>query len=152
MADPIISAQVITGDIQTRLQDLEKVLADLTPLYKEIGEVLLLQTDERFRREVDPSGIPWKPNTAYTLRLKKQQRRIMRILQSTGRMRASVSYQASREGVVAGTNVQYARLHQLGGRSGKFQIPIRRFLGVGPKDQDEILALVEEYFKRYTQG
>lgn len=146
MADaPIISMQVVTGEIQEQLQKLERRIGDLTPVYKEIGETVALQTDTRFKEEKDPNGIPWKKLSPYTLRLKQQNRRIQKILQSTGRLRASINYQADRNGVSIGTNVSYASKHQLGGKENGRTIPQRQFLGVGDMDREEILQIIQDW-------
>jgi phage virion morphogenesis protein len=146
MADqPIVSIQLSTGEIQNQLQELERRLSDLTPVYKDIGETVVLQTDSRFREEKDPNGIPWKKLSPYTLRLKAQQRRIQKILQSTGRLRASITYQADRKGVTVGTNVSYAAKHQLGGKENGRVIPQRQFLGIGDVDKEEIIAILNEW-------
>jgi len=144
-SDSFISAQIVTGEIGDKLAILKRRLEDLTPVYKEIGELMVLRTDDRFREEVDPNGIPWQQLSPYTIRMKQQQRRIMKILQSTGRLRASINYQADRRGVVIGTNVSYAKKHQEGGREGRYIIPPRPFLGIGDEDTKEILLLIEEY-------
>ncbi len=62
-------------------------------VWAEIGEALVLSTNERFDEQIDPEGLPWKPNTPYTLRLKKAMGRSLMILQSSTRMRASINYQ-----------------------------------------------------------
>jgi len=142
---PIVTIQLSTGEIQNQLQELERRLGDLTSVYKEVGEAMVLSTDNHFREEKDPNGIPWKKLSPYTLRLKAQQRRIQKILQSTGRLRASINYQADRRGVTIGTNVSYAAKHQLGGKENGRLIPQRQFLGIGDVDKEEIIAILNEW-------
>jgi hypothetical protein len=59
----------------------------------QMGEFLLLSTDTRWEQEIDPEGKPWIKNTAYTIRMKKAQGRILKVLQATGVARASINYQ-----------------------------------------------------------
>ena len=72
MADPIISLTYDDKAIQEQLRKLVKKTSDPTPVMNEIGQALLLSTDQRFEKEVDPDGTPWKANTSYTLRLKSK--------------------------------------------------------------------------------
>lgn len=141
MADPIISISYNDKAVRDRLQELQRKVGDLTPAMKSIGEQLLLSTDIRFEKEVDPSGRPWKPNSTFTISKKKRENKIQKILQSSGRLRASLSYSASADKVVVGTNVSYAAKHQLG----QGRIPKREFLGVSKEDQQEILLIIDEF-------
>ncbi|MFP4338422.1 MAG: phage virion morphogenesis protein [Halothece sp.] len=65
-------------------------------VYRNIGEYMLLVTDDRFERETGPDGIPWTPNTPFTLRQKRAAGKILKVLQSTGQARASIQYQVRR--------------------------------------------------------
>ena len=62
-------------------------------VWAEIGEALVSSTNERFDEQIDPEGLPWQPNTPYTIRLKQAMGRSLRILESTTRMRSSINYQ-----------------------------------------------------------
>ena len=109
----------------------------------EIGQALLLSTDQRFEKEVDPDGTPWKANTSYTRRLKKAKGYIDKILQASGRGRASINYAATKDRVVVGTNVDYMRKHQLGLEG----LPVRKFLGISKEDEVEIGIILDEYLR-----
>lgn len=61
-------------------------------VYSAVGEYMLLATDERFEREIDPSGNPWYPNAPGIIAKKRAAGRILKILQETGRGRASINY------------------------------------------------------------
>lgn len=82
-------------------QEINRILSDRLAnppatgrqVWGEIGEALLLSTNERWDEQVDPEGNPWRPNSNYTRRLKESMGRSLRILESTTRMRASVNYQ-----------------------------------------------------------
>jgi phage virion morphogenesis protein len=141
MADPVISLTYDDKSIQKRLQRLVKKVSDLTPVMNEIGQQLLLSTDQRFEKEVDPDGVPWKPNTPYTRRLKKAKGLIGKILQASGRGRASINYGATKDRVVVGTNVEYMRKHQLGLEG----LPVRKFLGISKEDAAEIGIILDGY-------
>lgn len=141
MADPIISVTYSDAEIRQRLQRLQRKVGDLTPAMKNIGEALILSTDDRFDKEIAPDGTPWKPNTAFTIAKKKALGRINKVLQSTGQMRASIAYQASRDRVVIGTNDRKAAKHQFGLEG----LPKREFLGVSDDDRVEIVQIIEDF-------
>ena len=105
-------ARALLGDLLARLGDLSRPMAA-------IGQHLVTEADLAFRRERDPWGEPWEPLAASTLRQRRSGRRrgarAARVLQDTGRLRSSLAYRADASGVSVGTNVRYARIHQLGG-------------------------------------
>jgi phage virion morphogenesis protein len=140
MVAPIINITYDDSEIRAKFQQLQAKLGDLTPAMKQIGEAMLLSTDDRFANEVDPSGIPWQANSPRTIAQKRAQGRINKILQSTGRLRSSITYQATRDRVVVGTNVKYAAKHQLGQGA-----PKREFLGVSEGDRQEIVSILTTF-------
>jgi len=137
MANPIVGIQYSSGEVNSRLNELQRKVSDLTPAMKNIGEYLLLSTDTRFRTETDPYGNRWQPNSPRTIARKRAEGRLIRVLQSTGRLRSSISYKADRTSVVIGTNVSYAAKHQLGQG-----VPKREFLGINETDNQEILIIL----------
>lgn len=143
MADPIVSLTYDDKAIQEKLRRLVKKTSDLTPVMNEIGQQLLLSTDQRFEKEVDPDGMPWKANTPYTRKLKKAKGFIDKILQASGRGRASINYAATKDRVVVGTNVDYMRKHQLGLEG----LPQRKFLGISKEDEVGIGIILDEYLR-----
>lgn len=117
-------------------------------------------------------GEPWKPLSRAALmarayRLSKSGRRRAKtaagrgralarvfptnakILQDTGTLRASISAQATNNSVRVGSNVVYAKVHQLG--SQKKNIPARPFLptpssGLPARDMTRIRQILTRYF------
>ncbi|MBD1995307.1 phage virion morphogenesis protein [Leptolyngbya sp. FACHB-541] len=140
MTEPIFSMEYDDQQVRSLLGQLERNLGNLYPVMADIGEEVLADVDESFETETDPYGIRWEPLSAYTLSFKAQNTRILKILQSTGRMRSSITYQATASRVVIGTNVKYARKHQLGRG-----VPRRQFLGVGPRLRVKIVVLLREH-------
>ena len=143
MTEPIVSLTYDDKAIQEKLRRLVKKTSDLTPVMNEIGRQLLLSTDQRFEKEVDPDGVPWKANTPYTRKLKKAKGFIDKILQASGRGRASINYAATKDRVVVGTNVDYMRKHQLGLEG----LPQRKFLGISKEDEVGIGIILDEYLR-----
>ena len=140
MPPPAISLTYNDTEIRAKFQQLQAKLGDLTPAMRQIGEAMLLSTDERFANEVDPSGTRWQANSPRTINQKRAQGRILKTLQSTGRLRASIAYQATKDRVVVGSNVSYAAKHQLGRG-----VPQREFLGVSQSDRQEIVGILTTF-------
>lgn len=112
------------------------------PAMEDIGHYLTREADKRFKTEKDPDGNDWAELTvAYSKRKSSQRRAIQKKLQVSGRLRASIIYQATDDEVSIGTNAVYARRHQLGGGG----IPARPFLGVNDDDQREIGLIISDY-------
>lgn len=140
MADPLISIYVADASVRERLKKIQRRTGDLRPALRNVGEMLLLSTDERFEKEIDPSGEPWQANTPFTISQKRALGRIEKILQSTGRGRSSIAYQVTRDTLTIGTNVSYMRKHQLG-----INVPKREFLGLSKEDNEELMVILEEF-------
>lgn len=134
-------------------------LANPTPLYDDIGGMLVASTQDRFERETGPDGSPWPQS----LRAKFEGGKT---LSDTRRLFNSMTHEASADGVSVGTNVIYAAIHQMGGvirakTSGglKFRgignggwvtkqsvtIPARPFLGLDADDEKEIANIAGDY-------
>lgn len=134
--------------MQQMLQQLQNRLGDLTKPMTSIGEYLLTVTDQRFETETDPDGVPWKPLSPYTLRLKRELGLLPNILQATGAMKRSITYAADLDSVRVGTDVSYAPKHQFGLEG----LPQRAFLGVSEADEAVILGILEEYILAANPG
>lgn len=135
-----VSVKIDDKKLRSSLTELERKLQNLEPALKEIGEYILLATDERFEFQIDPNGQPWRPNSTYTLNLKRQRGQILKVLQATGRMRSSYFYSVNQNKVRVTNKLERARKHQLG-----IGVPQRIHLGISQTDQQEILAIIDRY-------
>lgn len=140
MPAPVFSVTYSDEQVRDRIERLQRKIGDLTPAMKEVGELMLLSTDQRFENEIAPSGTPWQRLSPRTIALKQQQGRIMKILQSTGLMRSRTSYRALSDRCIVGNNDVKARKHNLG-----IGVPRREFLGVSEEDRIEIVAILDDY-------
>lgn len=77
-------------------------------LYDELGQSLIVSTQQRFLKEAGPDGVPWKPS-------KRAKRKGGKTLRLTNRLFQSISKQVSDQGLEVGTDVAYAAIHQFGG-------------------------------------
>ncbi len=144
MTEPVVSINVTDKALQQKLKEVASKVSDPSELMEEIGQIMLLSTDQRWEKEIDPDGNRWAENSAYTRRLKREQGRIDKILQSSGRARASINYKVDRDQVTIGTNVEYMVKHQLGIEGQKE----RKFLGISDEDKVEIAIAADDYLKR----
>lgn len=141
MVDPVVSITINDRATREAIKLLQQKAINLEPAHKQIGEYLVLSTDERFRTETDPDGNKWTPLKAKTIQRKQAEGKILRVLQATGLMRSRINYSADDRQVTIGTSDRKAPFHQLG----TSKIPQRRFLGLGENDIAEVQAIYQEH-------
>lgn len=83
------------------------------PLYREIGDYMVLETDDRFVKEEAPDGTPWEPLSPATLAAKTTDK-ILQEKGTKGGLRGNIRAQLRDGGVAVGVNKLYGRVHQLG--------------------------------------
>lgn len=123
-------------------------LADRKQLLSTIGDTLVSSTSKRFEEGRDPAGKAWEPSA-------RAMEQGGKTLADTGRLMQSVDYAVTPDSVMVGSNVTYARIHQLGGKAGrghKVTIPARPYLGVSKQDKEEVQRIMHSFlataFKR----
>ena len=150
MADGV-RIRVEADTISPALARLRALAGDLTPVLDEIGDQLVDNVLERFRRGVGPDGQAWPVS-------QRAEEEGGQTLVDSGRLRESIVSEAGPSSVTVGTNVLYARIHQLGGTirpktadrlrfrlaDGQFvavdsvTLPARPYLGIGAEDASDI--------------
>jgi len=157
--------------ISEAMTQLALAAANRRPILAAIGERLVTSTKERFERQHDPEGRPWKPLAWLTLLkraggsrawdkrqstrgagvlTKRAEARIAgaQILINRGLLLGSITARIAGEGVEVGSNKVYARIHQLGGAAGrghKVKIPARPYLGITDADKSEIGHIIHRH-------
>lgn len=160
-------------------REITRLIVKLTKArkyFENVGRYVQRQTiHERFDKEQSPNGEKWKPLSSSRVkqRMKRHKSGNMKILQDTGELRRSIKYQADDEGVIIGSNLNYAKLHQFGGtrtlkREGTYKhnysktkregerysyqrqirIPARPYLGITQSEVEHIKELLIQYMKR----
>lgn len=133
---------------------------NFTALHKEIGEYLVSDTQRRFDEGIGPKGARWKPSA-------RAKADAGQTLVDSKRLQSSIGYEARSDRVDVGTNVKYARIHQLGGTirpkkarrliftvdgekvaARKVRIPPRPFLGVNERNEREIRTIIHDAIAR----
>lgn len=125
--------------VKTKLQQLQDKVGNLEPVFADIGEYLLLSTDNRFNAQTDPDGHEWaKLSDAYLAEKPYNQDKILTL---DGGLQEELQSQITGQELFFGTNKIYGATHQFG-RDG---IRARPFLGVSGDDKKEILARIARH-------
>lgn len=158
---------ILDGDFRRLTRALRNLgEAEFKKANKISGQILRDSAVERFRESKDPDGNTWKP-------LKS---RNGKILVDSARLRNSIKYKASNNGVEVGTNTIYAATHQFGEKGRtiraknnrclrfninsqwyskkvvKIKIPARPFLGINNDDIDEIKDALRQIVEEAADG
>lgn len=140
--------------LKRRIESIRRKTA-LPPLTDEIGGLLLKRTMERFDRQVDPDGKPWRPLAPATVLRRRQlglgpEPKLVRtraLRDSIKLIRGSVpgsTYTNTGAGVRIGIEdpeiAEYGAVQNRGDKAGR--IPARRFLGIGRLDVKAVDSLL----------
>jgi len=148
--------------LRGRLGVLAQRLEDPADLYDAIGAVLASGVQRRFIAAKDPEGALWKQSGRA-----RHGRRGGKTLTDTGRLQQSIAWSVQADGVLVGTNVKYAAIHQFGGEivaknasalaftladgttvvTKKVTMPARPFLGVDAEDRAAAGAVMRDWLE-----
>lgn len=125
-------------------------------LFEAIGDILKIQTEERFDAQASPDGTPWHPLSRAYAAYKRKKGKDSRILHLETDLRSTLVAQANDYSVAFGSNRKYAAIHQFGGRFkafGKYDttMPARPYLGLSDDNVAEILEQIQEAFELWQQ-
>lgn len=141
-----INDSALTGG----LGELRRRGTKLRPLFAEIGAELQLSVRDRFDTETDPDGRKWEPISDAWREQKESEGKPTDILHYNLDLRDSFTLDIGDDELVQGTNVIYARVHQLGndkpGKRGGRQRK-RSFLGLSVDDRNFIAEATGDYLK-----
>jgi len=152
------------GDAAQFFDALAGRATNMAPLMDAVGLYLVGATIENFEQESAPGGAPWKPSW-------RARRDGGQTLSLTGRLKSSITHQASANDAIVGTNVIYAAIHQFGGVivpvsaqalhwvigdrhffSERVEMPARPYLGIAGEEIEEIEDLARIYFEAPSGG
>lgn len=172
----MIDIEIDDNKLKAALERIHRRLSDMTPVMRDIGELLVERTKQRFATSTGPDGKAWASNAPSTLAAylgkyggnfkkggglsKKGAARAAAKKPLIGESRAlstTIHYQADRASVTIGSPMVYAAIHQFGGKAGrgrKVTIPARPFLPVtasgqwlGTEDRDAVLDILKDALK-----
>lgn len=153
----MITITVRKDNHETKAQaaEMQRRINTPGPIMKSCGEYMLRSTEDNFRAEGRP--VRWPPS-------RRAEEGLGKTLTLSARLRRSITYAVSGWKLIVGTNVKYAKIHQLGGvikpklkkvlrfkiadgwRSAKqVRIPARPFLVVQKQDEHVIADMVGKY-------
>lgn len=148
------------GGLDRAMERAAKKLSNRTALLSAIGEAMISGVQQRFTDQVDPQGNAWKPT-----------RRGGHILSDTARLRNSIDKAVTNDGVMVGSNLPYALIHQMGGtikpKNGDYLrfrtaigfvsvkqvvIDARPYLGLSQDDIEEIRETIADFLGEAFRG
>lgn len=151
-------------EIEAALARISAALTDTSPVMNEIGEQLVVTTEDRFLEGVSPEGAAWAPKSETTIaNYRRQGKKVdLRPLWSDGEgghLAHSFHHAYGQGWVEVGTNAIQSAVMQFGAAKSAFgamkngrpipwgDIPARPFLGISDLDQENIIATVEEWLE-----
>ena len=169
-----INVEIKDKEIKRLFTRLQRNLSDLTPAFQRIGEIIRSSVIRNFREGGRPDK--WTPTKvrsmsrahagkqarpgarrkAYTLRGgSKRNTSGKKTLVDTARLQNSITARAGADRVIVGTNLVYARIHQMGGMAGrnkKVRIPARPYLMVQEEDWETMRDCLRGFLMKGAQG
>jgi len=136
------------AEVSAAFQSLQNRLADLTPVFRDIGEAMLNSTRERFNTQTAPDGTPWAALSKKYKASKPVNKD--KILTLYGRLRGTLTYRAGPKEVRIGSPLDYAGKHQFG--DPQIHLRKRPFLGLSVSDETELLDILNDHLSRAMAG
>lgn len=159
----MITVDINDAEVQAMLERVSDVLADMSPVFNQIGLYLVRTTKERFPTGKAPDGTPWAPRSAATLnnyeRLAKKpgkQASWGGVLHYSGQLSKNINHQYSPDWVRVGSPEPWAAMMQFGGTKSKWphlwgNIPARPFLGMSDEDKQGVMDIATEALQAALQ-
>lgn len=120
MAGASIQFEYNNQAVLSRIRQIATTLGSPEPLLRDIGEVLVESTQQRFSTQQSPDGVPWQ---ALSPRYQAHKHiNADKILTLRGYLGGGMRYQVSGDTLAVGTNSKYGAIHQFGG---EITIPAR---------------------------
>lgn len=143
---------------EQRLAAIRAGLVDLQPLFEKLGDLAETQSKHRIEElKTGPDGVRWPEwSDRYQAAVIRSGNASHRQLDKTGDLLDSLTRFADRHGGGVSANLQYAHIHQFGGkagmRPGPAAIPARPYLGFSDDNLAEIRAVCNDYLDALLGG
>ena len=117
------------------LNAIARKISDTRGLLRRMGAEVKTQTKERIQsKKRAPDGTPWKPWSADYAATRHANHSL---LINEGHLQNSISFRSTADVVSIGSHLEYARIHQLGGKTRKgIVLPARPYLDVELEDPE----------------
>ena len=153
----MITIDLKDADVEGALNRAAHALTDMTPLMAAIGNLLVDQTEQRFKEDKSPEGVAWAPRSAHTL--KAYERRAKKpggqqswggVLHYSGQLSQNIFSSHGADFASVGSAEPYAAMMQFGGKKSTFanlwgDIPARPFLGLSDANRTDLVDLIADY-------
>ncbi|MDR2030768.1 MAG: phage virion morphogenesis protein [Azoarcus sp.] len=123
-----IHVELDSGEVRRRLGEVIARVSDARPLMRAIAGILEAETEKNFADEGRPHWAPLAKSTEKARMRRNNGSSVLKILQDSGRLAASISTDYGPDHAKIGSNVVYAAIHQFGGTAGNVTIPSRPYL------------------------
>lgn len=136
--------------IRAALHDLHRAVGDLSPAFREIGEVLVESSKKRFETGTGPDGNPWAENKPSTIARKGSGKPP---LIDSGTLMNEIHFRlVGNDELEINNPMEYAAMMQFGGTKAEFphlwnDIPARPFFGISDDDEDAVLAIIRRHLE-----
>ncbi|HIE4801225.1 TPA: phage virion morphogenesis protein [Serratia marcescens] len=142
------------------ITELESRLEHPEPMLAEMGEALLDIHEARFKSQVSPDGVPWKPLQPWYRQSKPRNQD--KILTLDGPLRNTLRYQIRATELLFGTDRPYGAAHQFGAiirprvaralsvqgwQVKKVELPARPWLGLSDADGSTLVEIARRYLQ-----
>src|SRR5574344_27491 len=142
-----VEIKIDNKEVEEALLDVAKHCEDMKPLMKNIAGIMADSTEQNFANEGRPDK--WQELSERTIKKRKKTGHYPgKILQVEGQLAMSVTTQYDENSAVIGSNLAYARIHQLGGNAGngyKVEINARPYLNLTESEFKEIIEETKKY-------
>lgn len=121
-------------------------LADLNTgaLLDSIGQEVAEQTRDRVLNEKEsPDGVPW---VSWSDSYAETRHSGQSLLVSNGHLADSIQHVVAGDNVEVGSNLVYAAIHHFGGAEVGMPIPERPYLGISAQNEQDLTALLNDFF------
>jgi phage virion morphogenesis protein len=148
----VASIQWDDREVVKALQKLQHAAGDLSPAFKEIGEVLVESTKQRFASGTGPDGEKWVDNSNVTIERKGRNKPLV----DHGSLSEQIDYALIGNNILEiGSSMEYAAMQQFGGTKSEFpalwgDITARPFLGISFDDEEQILGILSDHLDGST--
>ena len=136
--------------LNKRLAEMTAGLKDFGPLLEGLGAEVESQARRRISEEkASPDGTPWQPwSEAYG----ETRRGGHSLLEGEGDLLDSIQYVVDGDRVEIGSNLIYAAIHQHGGDDVGIPIPARPYLGISPENEEDLVAIIDDWARQQLRG
>lgn len=150
MAGASLTIEVNDQELRAALHRLRDALGPaLGAAMAEIGEEMVLSTQQRFGTQAGPDGVAWAPlSRRYATSSRK--RKSPEILVLRGFLQSLIRYEATNDSVSWGTDRVYGATHQFG--RPERNIPARPYLGLSSEDRSTLRRVINDHLELAIKG